>query len=257
VQDAQALVCSWRWRATCSSMPCWTWSPATTATRQGMTARRVAVRRPVQQGHLPQNGTRPDLGHRPAVTQHQQHPVEQQEQPAARRPCSTRSSPAWSRTNRGWEPTITAKVSPLGYLAVYVLALAPRHVRSRRRPDRDPRESAEALLGQLDQLCGTEAMAQLTAPSRADDERFGRWFAKLLRSTASPRAAQAFARHVGDRRAPASPADPRADAGAASHRQPTRSDRARPLPCRTHPRRQADRAARLRRAASLADRHRT
>src|SRR6266536_5226725 len=104
-----------------------------------------------------------------------------------------------------------------------------------------PRESAEALLGQLDQLCGTEAMAQLTAPSRADDERFGRWFAKLLRSTASPRAAQAFARHVGDRRAPASPADPRADAGAASHRQPTRSDRARPLPCRTHPRRQADR----------------
>jgi hypothetical protein len=34
-----------------------------------------------------------------------------------------------------------------------------------------PRESAEALLGQLDQLCGTEAMAQLTAPSRADDER--------------------------------------------------------------------------------------
>jgi pimeloyl-ACP methyl ester carboxylesterase len=194
VQDAQALVCSWRWRATCSSMPCWTWSPATTATRQGMTARRVAVRRPVQQGHLPQNGTRPDLGHRPAVTQHQQHPVEQQEQPAARRPCSTRSSPAWSRTNRGWEPTITAKVSPLGYLAVYVLALAPRHVRSRRRPDRDPRESAEALLGQLDQLCGTEAMAQLTAPSRADDERFGRWFAKLLRSTASPRAAQAFLR---------------------------------------------------------------
>ena len=72
--------------------------------------------------------------------------------------------------------------------------LTPRHVRSRRRPNRDPRESAEALLGQLDQLWGTEAMAQLTVPSRADDERFGRWFAKLLRSTASPRAAQAFLR---------------------------------------------------------------
>jgi class 3 adenylate cyclase/pimeloyl-ACP methyl ester carboxylesterase len=57
-----------------------------------------------------------------------------------------------------------------------------------------PRGSAEALLGQLDQLWGTEAMAQLTVPSRAGDERFRRWYAKLLRSTASPRAAQAFVR---------------------------------------------------------------
>jgi hypothetical protein len=38
----------------------------------------------VQQGHLPKDGTRPDLGHRPAVAQHQQHPVEQHKQPAAR-----------------------------------------------------------------------------------------------------------------------------------------------------------------------------
>ena len=57
-----------------------------------------------------------------------------------------------------------------------------------------PRESAEALLGQLDQLWGTEAMAQLTVPSRADDARFRRWYAKWLRSAASPRAAQAFLR---------------------------------------------------------------
>jgi class 3 adenylate cyclase/pimeloyl-ACP methyl ester carboxylesterase len=55
-------------------------------------------------------------------------------------------------------------------------------------------EVAEALLRQVDQLWGTEAMAQLTVPSRADDERFRRWYAKMLRSTASPRAAQAFAR---------------------------------------------------------------
>jgi class 3 adenylate cyclase len=57
-----------------------------------------------------------------------------------------------------------------------------------------PREVAEALLGQLDQLWGTEAMAQLAVPSRADDERFRRWYAKLLRSAVSPRAAQAFLR---------------------------------------------------------------
>jgi class 3 adenylate cyclase len=57
-----------------------------------------------------------------------------------------------------------------------------------------PHEVTAALLGRLDQLWGTEAMAQLTVPSRAGDERFRRWYAKLLRSTASPRAAQAFLR---------------------------------------------------------------
>jgi class 3 adenylate cyclase len=56
------------------------------------------------------------------------------------------------------------------------------------------REVAEALLGQFDRLWGTEAMAQLMAPSRADDERFRRWIAKAARSAASPRAAQAFLR---------------------------------------------------------------
>jgi pimeloyl-ACP methyl ester carboxylesterase len=56
------------------------------------------------------------------------------------------------------------------------------------------REVAEALLGQFDKVWGTEAMAQLAAPSRADDERFRRWIAKAARSAASPRAAQAFLR---------------------------------------------------------------
>jgi class 3 adenylate cyclase len=57
-----------------------------------------------------------------------------------------------------------------------------------------PREVAEVLLGQLDQVWGTEAMAQLVAPSRADDERFRRWIAKAARAAASPKAAQAFLR---------------------------------------------------------------
>jgi class 3 adenylate cyclase len=57
-----------------------------------------------------------------------------------------------------------------------------------------PREVAEALLDQVDQLWGTEAMAQLTVPSRADDERSRRWIARAARSAASPRAAQAFLR---------------------------------------------------------------
>jgi pimeloyl-ACP methyl ester carboxylesterase len=57
-----------------------------------------------------------------------------------------------------------------------------------------PREVAEAFLDQVDQLWGTEAMAQLTVPSRADDARFRRWIARAARSAASPRAAQAFLR---------------------------------------------------------------
>jgi class 3 adenylate cyclase len=57
-----------------------------------------------------------------------------------------------------------------------------------------PREVAEALLAEVDRLWGTEAMAAMYVPSRADDERFRRWVAKATRSTASPRAAQAFLR---------------------------------------------------------------
>ncbi len=57
-----------------------------------------------------------------------------------------------------------------------------------------PPEAAAALLDQVDQLWGTEAMAQLTVPSRAEDARFRRWYAKFVRSAVSPRAAQAFAR---------------------------------------------------------------
>jgi class 3 adenylate cyclase len=57
-----------------------------------------------------------------------------------------------------------------------------------------PREAAEALLDQVDQLWGTDAMAQLSVPSRANDQRFRRWYAKFVRSAISPRAAQAFVR---------------------------------------------------------------
>ncbi|HVD14062.1 MAG TPA: alpha/beta hydrolase, partial [Actinomycetota bacterium] len=57
-----------------------------------------------------------------------------------------------------------------------------------------PAEVAEAVLAQIDQLWGTEAMVTLQAPSRADDARFRRWLARFQRTTASPRAVQAFLR---------------------------------------------------------------
>jgi class 3 adenylate cyclase len=57
-----------------------------------------------------------------------------------------------------------------------------------------PAAVAEAFVAQIDQLWGTEALAATVAPSRAGDPRFRRWFAKVNRAGASPRAAQAFLR---------------------------------------------------------------
>jgi class 3 adenylate cyclase len=55
-------------------------------------------------------------------------------------------------------------------------------------------ELFQALLAQVDQLWGTEAMAAMMVPSRAGDARFRRWFSKLQRASASPRAAQPLMR---------------------------------------------------------------
>jgi class 3 adenylate cyclase len=57
-----------------------------------------------------------------------------------------------------------------------------------------PVDVAEARVAQLDELWGSEAIAAVVAPSRAGEERFRRWYAKLQRTSASPRAAQAFLR---------------------------------------------------------------
>jgi pimeloyl-ACP methyl ester carboxylesterase len=55
-----------------------------------------------------------------------------------------------------------------------------------------PAEVTQTLLSQLDQLWGSEALAGILMPSRAGDQRFLRWFAKLQRTGASPRAAKAL-----------------------------------------------------------------
>jgi pimeloyl-ACP methyl ester carboxylesterase len=54
-----------------------------------------------------------------------------------------------------------------------------------------PAEVVEALLAQADQLWGTDVMADVTVPSRANDPRFRRWYARFARSAASPRAVKA------------------------------------------------------------------
>jgi class 3 adenylate cyclase len=69
-----------------------------------------------------------------------------------------------------------------------------RYVAAHDYPVGIPLEVAEALLAQIDQLWGTEAIVAMMVPSRAGDERFRRWFAKWLRTGASPRVVQVLLR---------------------------------------------------------------
>ena len=80
--------------------------------------------------------------------------------------------------------------------ALILVHASAKYVASDDYPIGIPREVAEALVAQVDQLWGTDAMAAMYVPSRAGDERFRRWFAKVLRTGASPRAAQALLRTV-------------------------------------------------------------
>ena len=57
-----------------------------------------------------------------------------------------------------------------------------------------PREVADQLVEQVTELWGTEALVWMAVPSRAADERYRRWHARLQRSMASPSAVQAYLR---------------------------------------------------------------
>jgi class 3 adenylate cyclase len=50
-----------------------------------------------------------------------------------------------------------------------------------------PPQAVEAMTARAEELWGTEAFARIYAPSRAGDERFLRWAARLERAIASPR----------------------------------------------------------------------
>jgi class 3 adenylate cyclase len=55
-------------------------------------------------------------------------------------------------------------------------------------------QTAEAMLARAEELWGTEAFAGINAPSRAGDERFLRWSARLQRAIASPGVVRAHLR---------------------------------------------------------------
>jgi class 3 adenylate cyclase len=54
------------------------------------------------------------------------------------------------------------------------------------------REAAETMIARVEELWGTETLAGINAPSRADDERFLRWSARLQRAIASPRVVRTY-----------------------------------------------------------------
>jgi class 3 adenylate cyclase len=82
--------------------------------------------------------------------------------------------------------------------ALILVHTSAKGVASQDYPIGVPAEAAEALLAQFDQLWGTEAMAAMLVPSRAEDARFRRWFAKAQRTSLNPRAAQPYLRAMMD-----------------------------------------------------------
>jgi class 3 adenylate cyclase len=93
----------------------------------------------------------------------------------------------------------------VGPLAIWFAATAPqrtaalilantsaRHLAADDYPIGIPPEVAEPLRAAMEEHWGTEELVRWLVPSRADDERFRRWHAKLQRTITSPQTVQAF-----------------------------------------------------------------
>jgi class 3 adenylate cyclase len=85
-----------------------------------------------------------------------------------------------------------AVTSPQRVAALILANTSARHLAADDYPIGIPPTVAEALRAAMEESWGTEELVRLLVPSRADDERFCRWYAKLQRATASPQTVQAF-----------------------------------------------------------------
>jgi class 3 adenylate cyclase len=78
-------------------------------------------------------------------------------------------------------------------VAALILAnTSARHLAADDYPIGIPPQVAESLRASMEEWWGTEELVRLLVPSRADDQRFRRWHAKLQRATASPQTVQTF-----------------------------------------------------------------
>ena len=85
-----------------------------------------------------------------------------------------------------------AATNPHRVAALILANTSARHLAAADYPIGIPPQVAEALRAAMEEFWGTEELVRLLVPSRADDERFCRWYAKLQRATASPQTVQAF-----------------------------------------------------------------
>jgi class 3 adenylate cyclase len=85
-----------------------------------------------------------------------------------------------------------AATSPQRTAALILANTSARHLVAEDYPIGIAPEAAETMRAGMEASWGTEELVGLLVPSRADDERFRRWHAKLQRATASPQTVQAF-----------------------------------------------------------------
>jgi class 3 adenylate cyclase len=95
-------------------------------------------------------------------------------------------------------------VGPMGLLfaatrpertsALILANTSARYLAADDYPIEVPLEVADQLVTQADQLWGSEALAAIYTPSRAGDQRFLAWHAKVLRAVTSPRLLQGYLR---------------------------------------------------------------
>jgi class 3 adenylate cyclase len=82
--------------------------------------------------------------------------------------------------------------------ALILANTAPRFVLSDDYPFGMAPEFLDQLAAAMEETWGTEAQAWMQVPSRAHDEAFRRWYARYLRTIASPGAIAAFFRALGE-----------------------------------------------------------
>jgi class 3 adenylate cyclase len=85
-----------------------------------------------------------------------------------------------------------AAANPDRTAALILANTSARHLAADDYPIGIPSAVAEALRAAMEEHWGTEELVRLLVPSRADDQRFCRWYAKLQRAIASPQTVQAF-----------------------------------------------------------------
>ena len=145
-----------------------------------------------------------------------------------------------------------AAIKPERTTALILANTSARFLASDDYPVGRPPEVLDQIAEMMVETWGTEAQAQLQVPSRADDADFKRWYARYLRTIATPRAVAAFFRTVADLDARSILPSIQAPT-LVLHRQDYAldPDRAGPLPRRPHPGSRVRRAAGRGRALDL------